>query len=640
MSLLSRWNQHLSQLSLAKQLILLAVLPTLMVAAIILVTTTAQYIRGLQHMAHTNAQMLAYQLAAAANAPLASNNRRSLRQLARTGVAKTDTLRVEIWSAEGELLAHAGRSDTLAGQRLQASAPITTAGGHIVVDMDVSALRHAQLAGWRNIMLALGLGLLAVLLGGIWIARRIGAPVLALGQAMEKLGRGEMVTVPESGHGEIGQLQRNFNQAARLLGEHQLELQARVRDATIELEYKNQQLQSVNQSRVRLLAAASHDLRQPLHALMLFSDGLVNDEPDMQRQRRIRRIQECVSQLERMFSELLSFTRLDTGVVQPRYEAIALNAVFADINRTFGPVAAERMLRLSIRPTNLWVRSDASMLTRIVANLVSNALGNTTDGGVLLAARKRGRTAQIEVVDTGTGIDREHQQRVFEEFYRIEPDIDTPGTSCQGLGLGLATVRRLSQLLNMPLELRSAAGQGTWFRLRAPLVRSRSATGAVIPQPQAGPIVMPRPLRMLALDDQQSILDGLRDILAPWHCQFIGARNEDEAWAGLDTLDGKLHVLLCDLSLRQGRNGLDVATRMASHPHGTGPQTARLVVTGETNPERLHSARQQGYEVLNKPVSPADLRAAIIRQLRQQQAGAPGASASDKAVPSTATSSI
>lgn len=641
MSLILRWRQQLSRLPLARQLVLLAVMPTMLVAAIILATTTVQYLRGLQHMAHTNAQMLAYQLAAAANAPMARHNRRELLQLARTGIAKTDTLRIEIWSDEGELLARAAHNNALAGQRLQVSAPITAGvGGRIVVDMDVSALRYAQLAGWRNIMLILGLGLLAVVVGGIWTARRIGTPVRALGRAMERLGRGEMVTVSETGHGEIGQLQRNFNQAARLLEAHQLGLEARVRDATTELEHKNQQLQSVNQARVRLLAAASHDLRQPLHALMLFSDGLAHEEPEMERRQRIRRIQECVSQLEHMFSELLAFTRLDTGALQPRYGQVALDRVFADINRTFGPVAAERMLRLSIRPTRLWVRSDASMLTRVVANLVSNALHNTTDGGVLLAARKHGRTAQIEIIDTGVGIDSAHQQHIFDEFYRIESPTDARGASQQGLGLGLATVHRLSQLLNMPLELRSTVGKGTWFRLRVPLtdVRPDTPSPRMPPQPLVpASVVMPRPLRVLALDDQQAILDGLRGMLAPWNCQFVAARDEQEALAGLDRLDGKLHVLLCDLSLRRGRSGLDVAARIAAHPHGCGPQTARLVVTGETDPRRLQAAHALGYAVLNKPVAPTELRAAIVRQWRQQQAGQPLPPQTERANASTLT---
>lgn len=624
--MLTRWRHFWQRLSLARQLVLLAILPTVVVATAILLITTVQHLRGLQVLLHANAQTLAYQLAAAAEAPLASRNRRELLQLAHTGISQPDTLRVKIWSGEGELLAGAERDGaTTTRGMLQVSAPVggataDAAPGQVMVDVDLGALHRAQIGGWRNVMLILGIGLLAVLGAGTWAAGRIGAPVRRLGQAMERLGAGEFVTVPETGSAEIGQLQRGFNRTAHKLGEHRQEMQARIRDATTELAHKNRQLQSISRARVRLLAAASHDLRQPLHALLLFSEGLLKDERDPQRLHRLTRVQECVAQLDQMFAELLDFTRLNTAIAQPRREDVALDAVFRDINSTFGPVADERLLRLIIRPTPLWVRSDATMLKRIIANLVSNALRNTDTGGVLLAARRRGWAVQIEVMDTGVGIAAEHLDHIFEEFYRIDHTGRAPDRT-RGLGLGLATVQRLSRLLKMPLQLRSTVGRGTHVRLRLPL----AAAQPMVALPAAPPVHAPaRRLRVLALDDEAIILEGLQDALSPWDCQFLAARSATEALARLDTLDAPLDVLICDLNLSAGQNGLDAAARLADHPHGIHAGTVCLIITGETDPQRLRAAHESGHRILHKPVTPARLRQVIAQKLAPAHSAPPG----------------
>lgn len=617
MTMLTRWRHFWQRLSLTRQLVLLAILPTVVVATAILLITSVQHLRGLQVLLQANAQTLAYQLAAAAESPLTSRNRRELLQLARTGISQADTLRVKIWSGEGELLAGAEHQNAASTRDvLQVSAPVGSATadaapGQVTVEVDLGALHRAQIRGWRNVLLILGIGLLAVLGAGAWAAGRIVAPVRHLGQAMEQLGAGESVTVPETGGAEIGQLQRGFNRTALKLSEHHEEMQARIRDATAELAQKNRQLQGINQARVRLLAAASHDLRQPLHALALFSEGLLRDESDPQRRQRLTRMQECVTQLDQMFSELLDFTRLNTGTSRPRHEDFALDTVFRDINSTFGPVAEEQQLRLIIRPTPLWARSDPIMLKRIIANLVSNALRNTDTGGVLLAARRRGATAQIEIMDTGVGMAAEHLDHIFEEFYRIEQTGRTPSHG-PGLGLGLATVKRLSRLLRIRLQLRSTVGRGTHVRLRIPLAQPAMALPAPAKPDTRSPI---RRLRVLAVDDEALILAGLQDALSPWDCQFLAARSTADALPQLDALDGPLDVVLCDLNLGAGESGLDVAAQLVRHAHGMHTGTVRLVITAEADPSQLQAARDQGYGILHKPVAPARLRQVIVEML-------------------------
>lgn len=619
MTAVLRWLRSRSRLSLAQQLVLLAVLPAAIATTAVLVVTTLQYLRGLEALIQANAQTLAYQLATSAEVPMASLDRRALLRVARAGTAQPNTQSVSIWSEDGELLARADVADAAPVESLQVSALIVDAHGvgqgQVVVSVDPRSLRRAEDEGWRHVLLALGAFLLTVLLGGTWAARRISAPVLRLDKAMEQLGAGEAVQVPETGAREIRRLQQGFNRAARALASHRQEMQARIRDATAELERKNEQIERASHAKMRLLAAASHDLRQPLHALTLFADGLHKGETDPVRQQRIKHVQECVSSLDRLFAELLNLTQLDAGVVRPRWSRFALDRVFDHVDRTFRALAEENSLRLIVRPTPLWVYSDFTMLSRVLANLVSNSVQHTVTGGVLIAARARGNAVQIDVIDTGVGIAPEHQQRIFEEFYRIDDHLPRSHGQPRGLGLGLANVQRLGQLLKMPIELRSDVGRGTCVRLRVPLVAPARRSAARVPRGSTDAL---DGLKVLAIDDEPVVLQGLVQVLAECGCTVLAARSHDEARQQLDTLSARVDVVICDLLL-SGDDGLRVLQALAEHPRGTGPRTACLLVTGETHPDKLRRARQSGLTVLCKPVTAAELRAAIVRELARQR---------------------
>ena len=472
-----------AQTSLASQLVLLAVLPALLVAVALIALTTRQHLRSVEEHTRSQAQAVALQLAAAARAPLTHDDRRALLDIAEAGLSQPHIQQVQIWSGEGELLTNLDTPDLRRVGSMQVIAPVVVAEGQppgqLMVEVGLDELRAAEREAWVNVLLAVLACLAGVLVASVWAARRISTPIRELAQAVERLGAGEPARVAVGGAPEVLQLQQGFNAAAEALHQHRAELAGRIREATAELAQKNQQIEQASQAKTRLLAAASHDLRQPLHALALFSDGLAGGETDPARLERIRHVKDCVASLDHLFAELLNISQIDAGVLRPRWSDFALDRVLDDVSRNFRPVAEDRHLRLVVRHTDLWVHSDYFMLVRIISNLVANSLRHTHEGGVLVAARQRGDRARIDVVDTGIGIAPEHQQRIFEEFYQVVPADRSAGP---GMGLGLATVQRLATLLGAEVLLTSLPGRGTWVRVLLPLMPARAEPA---PEPAA-----------------------------------------------------------------------------------------------------------------------------------------------------------
>jgi len=278
-------------------------------------------------------------------------------------------------------------------------------------------------------------------------------------------------------------------------------------------------------------------------------------------------------------------------------------------------VAEQQGLRLVVRKTDVWVRCDYVMLSRILNNLVSNSLRHTIEGGVLIGARRRGRGVRIDVVDTGVGIAAHHQARVFEEFYQVEPASRQASRGARGMGLGLATVQRLAELLNTRVELSSKLNKGTCVRV---LVRSAPAA---LPAPAAPAAIAAideeeglANVRILVIDDERTILEGLTVVLSNWGAEVLPAQTRAEALALADGWERPPDVVVSDLLLQGGDNGLDVIAALERHPRGIGAGTARLLVTGETKPDRLREVASAGITVLYKPVSPRVLRQAIQAQ--------------------------
>ncbi len=610
-------GRRLADLSLAQQLVLLAVLPAVLAVLGTAALLTRQYLGGVTELVRANAQSMALQVATAAQGPLARMDRRALMRLAQSGIQQPHVQQVQVWSEDGEIVANAETPDRRREAGLQMVVPVVDDAGQpagkVMVEMSLDALDSARRTLWLNVAVILGACVLGVVLAGLWAARRISAPIRQLGAAVDRLGAGEEASVAVRGTAEVRRLQAGFNQAARALAESRRLLHSRVDEATAELARKNQQLEVASQAKTRLLAAASHDLRQPLHALTLFSDGLASGETDPARLTRIAHIRECVESLDRLFSELLNLSQLDAGVVQPQWMEFPLDRLFDEISRNFRPVAEQQELRLVVRKTELWVRSDYVMLSRILSNLVSNSLRHTTAGGVLVGARRRGRMVRIDVWDSGVGIAPQHQARVFEEFFQIDPQ-----RGRRGMGLGLATVQRLAGLLNTRVDLRSRPGRGTCVSVTARLV----APQAVQALPAAAVPVLPSDdearldgVTVMVIDDERTILEGLQVVLSNWGARVLPAQNRAEALDLAARWEAPPDVVVSDLLLQGGDNGLDLLAALERHPNGIGAATARLLVTGETKPDRLREVAAAGVAVLYKPVAPRALRQAIRAQL-------------------------
>jgi signal transduction histidine kinase len=463
-----------------------------------------------------------------------------------------------------------------------------------------------------NIVIALATSLLGAGLAGWWAERVISAPIKRLGEAVDRLSADEDGRVQITGAAEIRRLQHGFNRAAATLADSRQLLQMRIGEAVAELARKNQQLELASQAKMQLLAAASHDLRQPLYAIALFSEGLANGETDPTRLQRISYIRQCVESLNRLFSELLNLAQLDAGTLRPQWTEFPLDRLFGELDRTFRPVAEQRNLRLVMRKTDVWVRCDYVMLSRILGNLISNSLRHTYVGGVLVGARRREHAIRIDVVDTGIGIAPEHQQRVFEEFYQIEPQ--RSDNAVHGMGLGLAIVQRLTGLLSSHIELTSVPNKGTCVHLTVRAVEAMQSR-YWRQEPANGKEPDLAGLQTLVIDDEHTILEGLQLVLSSWGMQVLTAQTRAEALALADTWQRPPDVILTDLLLRNGDSGVDLLAALEQHSRGTGAHTVRLLVTGETQPERLRQATGMGITVLYKPVSPRALRQAIAAQL-------------------------
>ena len=367
--------------------------------------------------------------------------------------------------------------------------------------------------------------------------------------------------------------------------------------------------------KTRFLATASHDLRQPLHAIALFGAALENELRDHHGERNAQRLMRAVNALGNSLDTMLDVSRLDAGVVTPDLRPVSLDALFRSLNHMFAAQAEQRALQLRVRASGLWVQSDPQHLYRMLSNLVDNALKYTARGGVSVRARVRGGAVWIEVLDTGIGIAPEQQDRVFEEYYQVQ----NPGRDrAQGLGIGLSIVERLSRLLDHPVQVTSRMGRGTRFRLQLPMVAPAPQHG----QQAVAPAARPAPAqsaeasqaahgRVLLIDDEAEIREAMSGLLHAHGIAVETAANEAEAIDALGrpgTQAEPFVLLLCDYRLSNGDNGLDVGQRLQRR---FGLDVPLVLVTGETAPERLQRVRASGVPVLFKPVNAATLLRAL-----------------------------
>jgi signal transduction histidine kinase/integral membrane sensor domain MASE1/CheY-like chemotaxis protein len=374
-----------------------------------------------------------------------------------------------------------------------------------------------------------------------------------------------------------------------------------------EIEDKSRQLELANSAKSRFLAMASHDLRQPLHALGLFVAHLRTPLEALERTKMIERVDAAVREMNAMFNSLLDISKLDAGVLMPKIVEFSIARLLQNVERTFDHATREKGLRLRVVRSGAWVRSDALLLERILLNLVSNAMRYTLRGGIIVGCRRRGEMLRIEVWDSGPGIPEDHRQSIFGEFFQLPTqERDRYG----GLGLGLAIVDRLRRLLNHEIELTSTVGRGSRFTILVPIAAKgvTSVETARSPYPAAfaleGKVI-------LVIDDAPIVLEGTSGLLGKWRCSVVTAGSDEAALIQLAEREQRPDLIISDYHLANGKTGVEAIERIGA---AFGASIPAILISGDTAPERLRDAKEKGYILLHKPVEPGRLRA-VMHQL-------------------------
>lgn len=495
------------------------------------------------------------------------------------------------WVAAGAVLASVGAFAVAGGWIQQARAwiyPLLLLGLLAMLALVWQALRRLRGA----VLVLLGSGLVAVFVAGVH-------------DYLYQQGRTSVMdaywmpyAVPLAVLAFTGLLVRRVVDALHGVERANLALEARVRERTAELE-------QANAAKGRFVAAASHDLRQPVASIGLLVGLLREPLAEPARRALVDRIDTAVAALESLLGGLLDLSRLDAGTVEPRLAGVELQGVFDAIAAHGGAAAEAKGIRLRCRPTPLAVVSDPVLLEQMLRNLVDNAVRCTARGGVLIAARRRGGRARIEVRDSGVGMSAEQQASAFAEFVQFE-HTGADGR-VRGLGLGLAIVQRSAKLLRHPLALRSQPGRGSVFSIELPL--DRRAPGRAVASATAGG----EPLagrRLVVVEDEEGVREALRLRLERWGAAV-------RAYPGLDALRAApelddAELLLTDLRLPDA-DGLEVIDALRAR---LGRPLPALVVTGTTLPAGLARLAQAGVPVLSKPFRAEALLAALRSALR------------------------
>ncbi|MGF7175823.1 PAS domain S-box protein [Azospirillum doebereinerae] len=371
-----------------------------------------------------------------------------------------------------------------------------------------------------------------------------------------------------------------------------------------ELTAAKEEAERANLAKSKFLAASSHDLRQPLQSLFFFSAALADFVPDGKGRDLLRRLDQGLDSMKGLLDSLLDVSRLDSGAITPTLEDFPVAAVIDAIDAAYAPLATGKGLEWRLESCDATVRSDRTLLARLVRNLVDNALRYTQSGMIRLRCKEEGGRLAIEVQDTGIGIPGDHLERIFEEFHQVgNPERDR----ALGLGLGLAIVRRLSLLLDHPVEVRSVHGRGSAFRVLVPL-------GEAQPAAAEAPATAPdgRGRFAVLVDDDAVVLLGLRTVLTEWGYTVLAAGSADQAMERLAAQDRSPDILIADYRLREGRVGTEVVRRVRER-YGAG--VPAMILTGETGTDSLRDAAAHGVPVIHKPVTPRQLWSEVERLL-------------------------
>ncbi|WP_041646201.1 response regulator [Aromatoleum aromaticum] len=626
------------------RVMLVAVLPTLVLAIVLTAFYTGSRVTDHREAHVARGQAFARQLAAASEYAVFSGNRESLRRLAGAMLAETDVLGVMIIDRNGDALAQSGQLDATLPlpPRAAWTRGLVTASGTLRViepvlptslDLDdgfdgaaldtlsgagtppmlgtvVVDISRAQLNARQNELLVIGsAAILMVLIGSLvlahYMSRGVTGPIRRVASAVERIGRGQFsARLSDIGGGTLRTLAEGVNQMAAKLASAHEDMSRQIADATAELRARKDEAERATLSKSRFLAAASHDLRQPMHALGLFIAELSQHTHAPASRRLVERIAASAEAMENLLDSLLDISKLDAGVLEPHISVFPLQPILDRIAAEQRPRLGTQDLLLRTRPTPLWVESDPVLFERIIGNLVSNAVRYTRKGHILVACRRRGERVRIEVRDNGVGIAAEAHEIIFQEFIQL----DNPARSRdKGLGLGLAIVRRLTDLLGHRLAVRSRPGRGSVFAIEVPVAQpvEYAEPGETCRQPGdlAG-------IRVALVDDDPLAQSGMRSLLTSWGCEVTAGSDIESVLETLARSGHEPQLIISDYRLHGNSNGID-AIRVTRARYGENLPAA--LISGDTAPETLRLAQGESLALLHKPVRPARLRALLNR---------------------------
>jgi Na+/proline symporter/signal transduction histidine kinase len=461
------------------------------------------------------------------------------------------------------------------------------------------------------------------------IAERIAKYTSEVEPFLERFAERGLVIEVRSNHMPDGGLVTTFTditpsvKAAEALERANATLERRVRERTKELTRLNAELErakaeadEANVSKTRFVAAASHDILQPLNAARLYVTSLIERQRQTDNEAEdgdlVQNIDASLEAVEEIFAALLDISRLDTGAMKPEMTDFRVDELLQRLDVEFAPLAREKGLKLRFMPCALTVRSDRRLLRRLLQNFVSNAIKYTPAGSVLVGCRRRGGKLRIDVYDTGIGIPHSKRRSVFKEFHRL----DQGARVARGVGLGLSIVERIARVLDSDVALKSVVGRGSRFSvevLRAPAAAASPAVAAIT-RTGAGRLTG---TVALCIDNDRSILDGMEKLLGGWGCRVLTAADLTEALAAIDASGLEPDGLLVDYHLDGGNGIAAIAELRRRH----GRDLPAILITADRSLHVREEAQAEGVHLLHKPLKPASLRA-LITQWRVQRVAA------------------
>jgi len=577
----------------------------------------------------------------------------ALQGLVDTIALETDVASVAIFDTDGKMLAHAGQSgyqnlrDVQEGSYIEArhKSDIDVVVGVInttVVPLDdlfstqtnsnqvenrplgyalLETSRETLNSRQREAMgLAIAMALGGALAGGLLasrLGRRVTQPIGSLANQIERIGNGDFSSDSIELDNPMRDLHLALNMMAQRLAWTQEELEDRIASATAELNKKKEEAESATLAKSRFLAAASHDLRQPTHALGMFVARLGQFSLEPSVRDLVVNLESAVLAMQDLLDSLLDVARLESGTVPVQMRDVPLAPMLQNVQQAMQEMASEKGLRFRVRINDLWVHTDPNLLHRIVMNLAHNAVRYTNSGSVLITARPagNGKSVRIDVSDSGIGIAAEHQKSIFTEFYQVANSARERG---HGLGLGLNIVERTVRLLGHRITLRSAPGCGTRFSVT--LFRARKGTlppeAKAVSDAEMGSARTLDGLRVLLIENDPFSRDAVVSVLQSWGCEVYSAISLVEA-RQLVAEVGFPEFLVSDYRLGPGGTGIQAIVDIRAM---AGRVIPACLISGDTDPKLIRLARDNGLVMLHKPVRPAKLRS-VLRRLNDQGEG-------------------